>query len=273
MKKSSPDGRQLLALALTSSLLVCASVAGCGERDGGGEPTWQREGLFGDGVQEVILEVDYQPGAAPYTEYDGARQGSPWELTEANLARLFEGNGAALTIPRTLEEMQEIGAQEGPFDVDALLELSEQHRDVASTEAARSFHVLFLDGYYEDEDGVQRGVLGVSIGDTGVIAMFKPVIDSTGGRLVGAATERFVEQTTLVHEFGHAAGLVNNGLEMATDHHDEEHGAHCDNDGCVMFWQNEGTGGLIDFVRRYVIEGDLVVFGGDCLADVDAASP
>ena len=107
-------------------------------------------------------------------------------------------------------------------------------------------------------------MLGVSIGDTGVIAMFKPVIDNN------SLSVQFIEQTTLIHEFGHAAGLVNNGVDIVIDHHDEDHGAHCNNDDCVMYYLNEGSSGLADFVRQYVTEDNPVVFGEQCIKDIEA---
>lgn len=231
----------------------------------------QRDGLFETGVVEVTLEVDYVAGAEPYTEYDGLRNGSPWELTRANLERMFEANGAALTIPTQLDQMEEVSAEAGPYSTDEILALAEANRDANSTGSSRAFYIIFLDDFYEENSGTREEVLGVSIGDTGVIAMFKPVIAGTGGTLT-ENVRKFVEQTTLIHEFGHAAGLVNNGLPMVDDHHDEENGAHCTNDECVMYFANEGANDLVEFVRRFVIDGTSVVFGAECLSDVDAAS-
>jgi hypothetical protein len=125
--------------------------------------------------------------------------------------------------------------------------------------------VLFLDGYLSQEGQRQPAVLGVSIGNTGVIAMFKPVIS-------GAATARFVEQTTLIHEFGHAAGLVDNGLAMTRPHRNPDHGAHCDDSECVMHYLNEGAKDLVGFVRRVIKTDSTVVFDAACLDDARAAA-
>ncbi len=111
-------------------------------------------------------------------------------------------------------------------------------------------------------------MLGVSIGGTGVIAMFKPVVETLG---VLPLVRHFGEQTTLIHEFGHALGLVDNGLPLSSEHLDPEHRAHCEHSDCVMYWANEGVADLADFVSRYVASGDSVVFGPDCRADVQAA--
>ena len=255
-------------------LLLVPMIGGCilGEDTGPSEPTWQRDGLFTNTVASVTLEVDYAAGAEPYTEAATPRGNNPWRLTKKNLGRLFQENGADLTIPDEAGEMEEVSVDNGgPYTSEEILAIADAHRDTPSTETDRSFYVLFLDGKFEDEEGRRDGVLGVSIGDTGVLALFKPVIESTANPPTGGFTRRFVEQTTLIHEFGHAAGLVNNGLPMDYDHHDEAHGAHCDNDDCAMYWANEGASDMAKFVREYVTSGDSVVFREACLADVDAA--
>ena len=85
-------------LALTLCLAACSSD--------GEEST----NLFGPGVEQVILEVDYEAGAAPFDAYP-RRDGSPWELLEDNLEALFaQSTPRTLIVPKTLSEMQGLGA-------------------------------------------------------------------------------------------------------------------------------------------------------------------
>ncbi|MEC9439675.1 MAG: hypothetical protein VYE40_01090 [Myxococcota bacterium] len=226
-----------------------------------------REGLFALGVESVTLEIDYQAGAEPYTSFGIlGTSGSPFRLTRANIEALFSVTTPALTIPTEISQMQEVTDVSGEdFDVDTILAIASRWRDGYSTSTDRTFYIVFLDGYFNDDSGRREGVLGVSIGNTGVIAMFKPVIDST-------SSPQYVEQTTLVHEFGHAAGLVNNGVDLVHDHQDEEHGKHCSNDDCVMYWANEGASNIGAFVSRYVLDPETVIFDQDCLDDVHAAA-
>ena len=77
----------------------------------------------------------------------------------------------------------------------------------------------------------------------------------------------FVEQATLVHEFGHVMGLVDNGIPMVSDHLDPDHPRHCTNEECVMYWQNEGAADLRDFVQQMMSTGSLIMFGEECLDD------
>jgi len=226
----------------------------------------QNIGLFAPEVTEVFLEIDYQPGAEPATMAQIGMVDSPWRLFETNAEALFEDAPRTLTFPTTLDGMEELGDVSGEeFTVQQILDIADQHWDDRGTATRRGFYVIFLDGYFADGEGRQEQVLGVSIGNTGVIAMFKPVYE---GQLVA----NFIEQTTLIHEFGHAIGLVNRGIAMVEDHHDEEHGAHCTNTNCVMYWLNEGVGDMAEFVRKRVTTGSEIVFGDMCLADTSAAA-
>jgi len=242
--------------------MLVASVSACGDDAGSNGDFPSRDGLYGDNVIEVKLEVDYAPNAEPYTT---SARGNPWALFRANAEAIFEGTGWTLTVPDELAAMEALPAFDGQdFDSQRILDIADAHWDDRGNVNRRVFYVVFLDGYFHDAEGRREDVIGVSIGDTGVIAMFKPVID-------GGLTSRFVEQTTLIHEFGHAIGLVNNGIPMVEPHHDAPNDAHCTNDRCVMFWLNEGASDAVEFANRFVLTGETVVFDGDCVADIRAA--
>ncbi len=226
--------------------------------------------LFDRSITAVTLEVDYASNAAPYTGGIGGAFGDTWQLFQSNAERLFKDDGKTLTIPTTPAAMQELtDVPAGPYTVDEILAVAATHRDQPSAGATATFYIVWLDGYFDDGSGAQTSVLGVSIGDTGVIAMFKPVIASTGTPLT-PNLERYVEQSTLVHEFGHAVGLVDNGVPMLAAHRDAAHGQHCSNDKCTMYWQNEGASDAAQFARDYVLSGSSILFDGACLADIDA---
>ncbi len=225
---------------------------------------------FLGGTQRVVLEVDYAPGAAPYVGDVPLLFPDVWVLSQSNLERLLPGK--TVTIPHKIEEMEALddpGTTE--FTADAVLALAKTHRGQKTEGAVASFYAVWLRGYYKDDKGVVHDdVLGISIGDTGVLALFKPVIQS--GALPGvSATSRILEQATLIHELGHTLGLVNNGISMVTPHQDVKHGAHCTNPKCIMYWENEGRAYASNFVKDYVKTGNDVLFGPECLADTDRA--
>jgi predicted Zn-dependent protease len=260
--------RPAFATAVFAVVTISCGDSSTSANDGGAQP--EPIALYDDAITTIELEIDYASGAEPYTG-SVVGMGEVWNVFRTNAEALFAGRDKTFVIPTELAEMEELGDVTGEsFTSNEILDLASAHRDRPSDGSTATFYILFLDGFYEDGDGVNEGVLGVSIGDTGVIAMFKPVIESTSsGPFLGV--EKFVEQATLVHEFGHAVGLVNNGVPLASAHHDEEHGAHCANQDCVMYFQIEGTQGAIDFVAETVVSDDVILFGSECLEDTAAA--
>jgi hypothetical protein len=243
---------------------------GAGTGTAGGSASGQPDAvdLYGDGIDTIAIEVDYMAGAEPYTG-EVLNFGDLWALFRTNAERLFQGRGKTFIVPSELSDMEAIDVSGDTFDVGAILDIADAHRDSPSEGSTATFYFVWLDGHYEKDGEVQDGVLGVSIGGSGVVAMFKPVIESTGAG-PGLNVEKFVEQATLVHEFGHAVGLVNNGVDITSAHHDEAHGAHCNNQDCVMYWQIEGTAGAIEFATQFALSSDAILFGSECLDDTAA---
>lgn len=99
--------------------------------------------------------------------------------------------------------------------------------------------VLYVDGN-SDGDTSNGKVLGVFF-QKGRIALFPDAIN--GGGLLGFGASD-IERAVLVHEFGHAIGLVNLGIPMQTDHEDDEHEKHSSSSQSVMYWAVENTLGL-----------------------------
>lgn len=250
-----------LALALMVAFTACAD-------DGGTNASRQSKALFSSATTTVDIEIDFAPGATPYVGGDGLF-GNPWRLTRKNLEALFSQSPKTIVMDETLADMEALpSAPGGPdYTVDELLVLADSHRDGVDAAGTKSFYVVFVDGYFADGEGRQDTVLGVSIGATGVIAMFKPVIAGTG------LLARRVEQTTLLHELGHAFGLVDNGVEpVDAGHVDREHGAHCTSDQCIMYWQNKVGSNLATFIAQRVTSEDSLLFDEDCLDDAHAAA-
>jgi predicted Zn-dependent protease len=263
-----------------SAFVLALVLAACGNSgggsgsgddgiDGGGSGSGSGNGsVFNPAVKDVVLEIDYETGEEPYT---GAIVGfgDTFDVTKTNLERIFSGT-KTLTIPTTTAQMQDIGSVgDEELTVDDILALADAHRDTQSTSTKTAYYIVFVSGYFTDDNGPNHSVLGVSIGNTHVLAMFKDVIRSTSSPVFQNVV-RYVEQSTLVHELGHAVGLVNNGIAMVEPHQDTAHGAHCTNDKCTMYWVNEGASSAAAFAQMYVTSGDSVIFGDECLADVDA---
>lgn len=106
-----------------------------------------------------------------------------------------------------------------------------------------------------------------SAADIAVDVYYEP-----GGNATPGIVRRFVEQSTIVHELGHALGFVNNGVPMVTNHQDVAHGRHTTDDQCVMYYLNEGTADLIQFFQRFLTSHSLVMWGSAVRADAQAFS-
>lgn len=248
--------RALLVLLLsTACLQACA------------DDSLTNASVFSPQVEEVVVEVDYQDGAEPFVN-NLQNTNNPWvTLFQPNIEALFQGGNKRFSFQNELAQMEKLeGISKTQFSAEDILDLAAQHQNVRSATHRRAFYVIFLKGIFAGSDP-SRPTLGISIGDSGVIAVFKPVITSVAAMSV----QRFVEQSTLIHEFGHSVGLVNNGLPMVRPHHDAEHGAHCTNPNCVMYFQNEGRDDLVAFVNQLAATSSVILFGPECLEDTRAA--
>ena len=225
-------------------------------------------GVFHPSVTEVLVEIDYETGAEPYTG-PVIGFGDTFAISKTNINRLFAGR-KMVTLPETTATMENIGAvPDQELTVQDIIALAAAHRSQADTATRKTYYILFVGGYFTDANGPNPNILGVSLGGTGVIAMFKDVIRASGGVGLGNVS-RYVEQSTLVHEIAHSIGLVDNGVVMITDHKDDAHGAHCTNDKCVMYWLNEGASDAAAYVQQNVLASNTVLFDAGCLQDVDA---
>lgn len=224
--------------------------------------------VFDPAVTDVSVEIDFETGAEPFTG-PIVGWGDTFDLSAANLDRLFAGT-KQLTLPRVLGEMEDVGViADEELTVADLVALAALHRDQADSSLTKTYYLLFVSGHFADANGSNPNVLGVSLGGTGVIAMFKDVIRSTSV-LAMPNVVKFVEQSTIVHELGHAIGLVDTGVTPTSNHKDATHGAHCTNDACVMYWLNEGASDATAFAIQRVLTSDSILFDAGCLADVDA---
>lgn len=77
-----------------------------------------------------------------------------------------------------------------------------------------------------------------------------------------------LERATLLHEVGHAIGLVNAGLPMQRPHEDAQHDAHSSSADSVMYWALDSTRALRDILLRD--ESLPATFDANDLADLTA---
>ncbi|MEM7182003.1 MAG: hypothetical protein AAF518_13885 [Spirochaetota bacterium] len=232
---------------------------------------------------EVVYESDVEPYAGTFT-LPSTTPGSfetkfVWNILEDNLTEMFKNRDTSVTmdVPKTTDSMTSISSQgKSIWTISDIKSLASTYRQNTSTETDSYFFIAFVDGYYSsDGSNAETGVIGVSITGTPYIAIFKQVVDSTGDSttIEGQATRVYVEQATLIHEMGHALGLVNNGVSMVSDHEDTDNNKHCSNTTCVMYYANTGTSALVTFLKSYISSGSTVMLKSNCLEDTQSYKP
>lgn len=216
--------------------------------------------------QKIIIEVYYEAGAEPFA--GNTVKGIPyWKILEDNLNAIFKYRTSLpiVVVPKDLGSMYLIPSQnKTKWTPDELVKLNETYKQAAPTENEARFYIYFLKG----NSSTSNGVIAENVNGTPVIGVYKNVINASGSFVV----QRYVEQSTLVHEMGHALGFVNNGVPMKTAYQDATHGAHSSNANCVMYWMNEGSSDLMAFVAHLITTGDTVMWGPEVLADAQAFS-
>lgn len=214
------------------------------------------------GSATLNIKVFYEPGAEPYT--DQVLTFKTFDLFHKNIDALFEGktNRPMILVPRELSEMTKLSVQsKTTWTVEEVLALSESNPVPPGVDAS-NFSIFFLNGRSKDNSSA----IGFHISKTNVIAIFKDVVKSTT-TAANPLVPKYVEQATLVHEMGHALGLVDNGVPMYTPHKDTSHGAHCSNPDCVMYYSNEGTASMLNFATQKVAKLSFIMFDQQCLND------
>ena len=253
-----------LGLGLGLALVAAAGLAGLSlgsqgcsssSSSGGGAPA---AGAGADAQAYVssqtytrlIVEIDYVQGHAP----DSAALAL---LEQRILERLAKPGGVSLQVD---DAIAAIGTASSAADLAAL---EAAHRETFSGGDTAALYLLYVDGHSASDDSA-GSVLGLAYSSSS-LALYPETIASAANRVVNA-TE--VESAVLVHELGHALGLVNLGTPQQTPHEDSAHPGHDLKEGCVMNHAIESTN------VRLVIQNSGSVptqFCAECIADLQAA--
>ncbi len=245
-------------------VLLFLGMSSCSDSETVLVPTDNFVSNFYTNTRSLTILVGYEEGASPFVKYNTF---DAWDVCKQNITDLLDTRGINLKVPVGIEEMTNLGAlEQNNYTRENLASFAQgiQKNDNATED--KSIVVLFLNGYYIKDGMPKQKILGINLDGTPVIAVFKPVIKSASN---SAAEQALIEQSTIVHEIGHALGLVNNGVPVTSAHQDANHGAHCINPKCVMFWQNSGTK-IQQFVQPFLLSGKVQLFGNQCKSEIKA---
>ena len=261
----------VLSVLIALAGFSCGSSGNSGSTGTGQDPMALDLVTLYSTVTSITVHVAYEPDAVPFTG-TFADGGQFWSVLENNLNALFLGRiiEPAISVPKDLSGMEQIPKQaQISWTTAQIVTLAQSTWDIPQTSRSAEFYVLFVNGFFKDQSGVNQQIIGLSLGGTSIVCVFKDVINASGYPLL---IEEVIEQTTLVHEFGHTLGLVNDGVPMVTNHEDSEHPHHCTNEDCVMFWENDGSNRNV-FIQKIVDSPSDVIYGQECLNDTQSYKP
>ncbi len=254
------------------ALLLLALAAGCMlpgmQRQAA--PRYYAEVIGGAPWTDLVVEIDYAPGEQPSAA-----------ATTHLIDTLRNVTGKTNVI---LDEQPTLNATPGhSWTAQELISLEASTRRHAHQAPAALLHVLYPNGGYN----ATGDVAGVTISGRalGPITIFLdklrgstciPTPATPLGQNVGlpvdqpAAALETLERSTLLHETGHAMGLVDNGLPMVKDHEDKTNdpakGGHSSDPRSVMYWVLDTCQGL----RQALLQDGTIpdAFDGDDRADL-----
>ena len=219
----------------------CANITGEGEISEA--QTSLSSSIFSNSTNEFIVKVVYEVGATPYTGNIGLTANDTWSVTKTSYKAKTTWNAT---------ELIALGISVSPAAV------------VTSNKATVT--VIFLNGLFNGNSQT----LGVHFSGYGFAFVFKDVVASVGGT---AADQRYVEQSTVVHELGHVIGFVNNGVPLTSSYEDQAHLRHSSNANCVMYWTVESSNTILSSLTNTILGARLNLFEAEVLNDGRAFHP
>jgi hypothetical protein len=247
--------RAAFAAVVALALAGPALAAGCMDVLGApGGPTLPQALLWPSVASTILVEVDAVEGHAP--------DPAAIDLLRTTLAAVT-GKAVAVAGPSSLPP------QGGPYSLEDLQRI---HRETAFfapfgyVDSGRAvLHVLYLDGVAAGDDAEHR-TLGRTLMDLGVVAVFRSSYSSAhrivDGDWVDATAE--MDAHVLLHEVGHALGLVGNGIPQVRDHGARDSPGHSRYPESVLYHHPPMT-------PKQLVTGPVsTTFDVDDLADVAA---
>lgn len=92
-----------------------------------------------------------------------------------------------------------------------------------------TIYILYTNGYYVDEH-----MLGYAYLNTSVVLFGRNLADNSNK--FRKLNRSDLEARVLQHELCHLLGLVNVGTALQSEHKDDDHGKHCQNKRCLMYY-------------------------------------
>lgn len=184
---------------------------------------------------------------------------SDYEPTENAVNNLLSFLNNYLNKPDEIEIIvEQIPAQgKNSYSVDDLTDIESEYRTRYNTNTNIAASLIVLDGEYSENNQV----LGVAYRNTSMAIFGSTIAENSGG--ISQPSRSKLESAIMNHEFGHLLGLVDLGTEMVDNHEDPDHGKHCDNSDCLMYYAVETTE-----IASFLMESDVPDLDQNCKNDL-----
>lgn len=149
------------------------------------------------------------------------------------------------------------------YDINDIKNIELNNRKEVTRGSRLTVYMLFLDKDYINNQNSNAKVLGMQYGSSSIV-MFENQLRNFSGGFAEPSLE-VLETAVSEHEFGHIMGLVDNGTAMQQYHQDENHGHHCNNKNCLMYYEAETS----DFIAN-LVGGKVPDLDENCVNDLRA---
>jgi hypothetical protein len=256
--KTAPTLAPLVGMRLALLLAVAVAASGCTffstvHDKTGSVGSSAKELASGAKYPKLHVEIDFPTGSEPNDQALG-----DWQLAIADAT----GRSASNVI---LTKNAVIPSEPGrKYSTSDIVSLEDAHRTVHTSGDTAGLFILYVAGGSDaDSSDGSALVLGAAYRATSIV-MFKGNIKSSSsadcsGLLCTPTSkpqEHYVERAVLIHEMGHAMGLVDLGAPMQRPHedtsgapgHDPARHGHSSNQNDVMWWAVENSASLSSLV-------------------------
>lgn len=219
--------------AAVALLALPLLLAGCFDRFVGGGTSLPEDYASDRTYKTWAIEVDHSTGARP--------DASLLDFAKGRLNSMVRKDSIEFRLDETLAT----DANRAWSDSDVQT-FAQQHKGLRTEGSQVTTHLLFLNGHSAADNGDRR-VLGVAFGH-GLIVIFSDSVKTSCAAALPllACDPAPYFRAVLVHEFGHALGLVDNGAPMVNPHEastcgDRPDSGHSSNRDSVMYCQVESS--------------------------------
>lgn len=110
-----------------------------------------------------------------------------------------------------------------------IIAIEQAERMAFATGKELTVYILYTNGYY-----IEEHMLGYAYLNTSIVLFGKNLEDNSNK--FRKLNRSDLEARVLQHELCHLLGLVNVGSALQSDHKDNDHGKHCLNKQCLMYY-------------------------------------